>query len=86
MRRHDVAPTLVRCLFDVVYLLRIGHIHFIYEQVSSIRYKLAFAYSGDSNQFAHLHSQISLSFPPEGFLDLGYPRDMEKAETPDTPV
>ena len=37
--------------------------------VSSVRYKLACVYSGDSCQSAHLHSLISLSLPPEESLD-----------------
>ena len=39
------------------------------EPVSGIRYKLAFAFSEDSNQSEHLHSLISLKFPPEESLN-----------------
>ena len=39
------------------------------ESVSSIRYNLVCAYSKDSNQAAHLHSLIRVSFLPEGMLD-----------------
>ena len=37
---------------------------FIFEPVSSIRFKLACEYSEDSNQSVHPHSLISLSFLP----------------------
>ena len=40
------------------------------EPVSSKMYKLACVYREDSNQSAHLHSLISLSFLPEEMLDL----------------
>ena len=40
------------------------------ENISSKMYKLACVFSEDSNQYAHLHSLISLSFLPEEMLDL----------------
>ena len=41
----------------------------IFESVSSIRYKLAYTYSEDSNQYVHPHCLISLSFLPEEMLN-----------------
>ena len=42
---------------------------YTYELQSNIRYKLVYAYSGDSNQSGYPCSPISLSFPSEKTLD-----------------
>ena len=49
--------------------------HFSMEPVSSIRYKLACAYSEDLNQSVHSEPDQSLSFLPEEMLDHWLPTE-----------
>ena len=56
----------------------------MFELSSSIRYKMACVHSKDSNQPAHPHSLISLSFPPDEMISLWLP--IEHSSKTDQPA